>query len=50
MTIGLSEQGMVLAAPDVLAWMELGSSLTNQDVTRGNQLAAVFLDAQPFGF
>lgn len=45
-TLAQSEQGVVLAAADVLAGVEVGATLTNDDVAGDNMLAAVTLHAK----
>ena len=40
------EQGVVLASADVLAGMELGAALTNDDVAGANMLTAEHLHAE----
>ena len=44
------EQGMVLATADILAGVELGTALANEDVAGEDELTAVALDAKTFGF
>ncbi len=44
------EQGVILAHADVIAWVELGTALANDDVAGFDQLTAVALDAKSFGF
>ncbi len=39
------EQGVILAHADVVAWVELGTALANNDVASLNQLTAVALNA-----
>ncbi len=39
------EQGVILAHADVIAWVELGTALANDDVASLNQLTAVALNA-----
>ena len=46
---GFREEGVVLAATDVVSGVELGAALAYQDVARDYNLTAKFLDAQPFG-
>ena len=43
------EQGVVLAAADALAGMELGAALPDEDLARTDLLAAEALDPQPLG-
>ena len=45
-TVAQSEQRVVLAATDVLAGMELGAALTNDDVAGANMLTAEHLHAE----
>ena len=44
------EQGVILAHADVVARVELGTTLANDDVASLDQLTAVALDAKSFGF
>ena len=39
------KQGVILAHADVVAWVELGTALANNDVASLNQLTAVALNA-----
>ncbi len=47
--VHLGEQGVVAAAADVDAGMDLGSSLANQDVAGQNELTVRSLDAEALG-
>lgn len=47
-TVFQREQGVILADTDIGTRMELGSTLTNQDIAGWNQLTTVALDAQAF--
>lgn len=42
----LSEKGIVLADADIEAWVDARSTLTDQDISSQNMLAAVALNAQ----
>jgi hypothetical protein len=44
------KQGVILAHADVVARVEFGTALANDDVAGFNQLTAVALDAKSFGF
>lgn len=44
------EQGVILAHTDIVARVELGTALANDDVASLNQLTAVALNAKSFGF
>lgn len=50
LTVSFCIQGVVLATTDILTGMELGATLTNQNVTRDHNLTAKFLNAKAFGF
>jgi hypothetical protein len=43
--IGNSEEGIVLGAHDVLARMIFRAALTNEDISRADELAAEFFNA-----
>ena len=43
-------EGIVIAAPDVGARVEMRTALTNQNTSGGNESASLFLDAEAFGF
>ena len=43
------EQGVILAHADVIARVELGTALANENVAGLDQLTAVALDAKSFG-
>ena len=43
------EQGVILAAADVFARVELGAALADEDAAGGDDLAAVGLDAEVLG-
>jgi hypothetical protein len=49
-TVGKCEQGVILADTDVLTGMELGAALTDEDVARRDELAAIAFDAEAFRF
>jgi hypothetical protein len=46
MTLGFGEQGVVLATADILARMEFGAALPDDDVAGQRQLATKQLDAE----
>ena len=46
---GVGEQGVVGAAPDVLARMEVGAALTDQDLAGLDDLTTEPLDPEPLG-
>ena len=48
--VSLGEQSVILAHTNVLASVELGAALTNDDVTGSGLLAAVQFYAKSFGF
>ena len=48
LSVNQCEKGVVLAAADIGAGMELGSTLANQDIAGNHKLACVFLYAQAF--
>jgi hypothetical protein len=45
--IAQGKQGVVFPQTDVLAWVDLGADLTNEDCTGVYGLAAKYLDASP---
>ena len=49
-TVDFSEQGVVLANADVVARMDMGASLTNQNIAGQNELTISTLRAQTLGF
>ncbi len=46
---GRGEQGVVTAAADVHAWVEVSSALADEDLAGLDELAAEALDAEPLG-
>jgi hypothetical protein len=44
--VGQGKQCVVATATNVLAWMEVGTALTDDDLTGGDDLAAVPLDTK----
>ena len=48
-TADLGEEGVVFAATDVEAGLELGAALTDDDAAAEDGLAAEDLDAEPLG-
>jgi hypothetical protein len=50
LTIGSSEEGVVMATAHVLTGVEAGATLTHDDVTGGNLLTTEYLHAKAFRF
>ena len=48
--VNFGVEGIVIAAPDVRARVEMRTALTNQNTSGGNEGASLFLDAEAFGF
>jgi hypothetical protein len=48
--MGGGEQGIVLAATNILARVKLSATLAYQDIARQDFLAGITLDAKAFGF
>ena len=46
-TVDLREQGVILAPADILARLDLGAALANDDGAAGNDLTTEQLDAKP---
>ena len=46
LTIGQSEEGVILTAANTHTWMHFGAALANDDVARNDALAARLLDAE----
>jgi len=44
-----SEKGMILATANVIARVELGTALTNQDMARFHELSTRFLQTEVLG-
>ena len=47
-TIRFREERMVVSTSNIVAWMELGSPLTNDNIASSDCLTAILFDAQSF--